>query len=148
VLPSTYIPTGTLGRWIDVPFCLSQSIIYPQSSVLVSFVKLLPNYRLSLKWLSVHYIDVITQNTVAEKLTTNMAITYAGMYSGEFENLNLHSGQPLVYVPCEVPQYNQMDPYYWRDFEAPDTYAILAINNTKDTQLRVSVNGAFRITKL
>jgi len=148
VLPSTYIPTGTLGRWLDIPFCMSQSIIYPMSSVLVSSVKLPPNYRLSLRWLSVHYIDVVTQNEVAEKLTTNMAITFAGLYSGEFEQLNLHSGQPLVYVPCDVPTYNQMDPYYWRDFEAPDTYAVLAVNNTKETQLRVSVSGNFRVTKL
>jgi hypothetical protein len=148
VLPSTYIPTGTLGRWLDVPFCLSQAIIYPMSSVLVCSVKLPPNYRLSLRWLSMHYIDVVTQNEVAEKLTTNMAITFAGLYSGEFEQLNLHSGQPLVYVPCDVPTYNQMDPYYWRDFEAPDTYAVLAVNNTQETQLRVSVSGSFRVTKL
>jgi hypothetical protein len=118
------------------------------SSVLVASVKLPANYRLSLRWLSMHYIDVVTQNDVAEKLTTNMSITFAGLYSGEFEQLNLHSGQPLVYVPCDVPQYNQTDPYYWSDFEAPDTYAVLAVNNTKETQLRVSVSGTFRITKL
>jgi hypothetical protein len=148
MLPTSYVPTFTLGRWLDQPFCLSQSILFPRSSVIVASIKVPSGYRLSLRWLGLHFVDIVTQNEVAEKLTTNMAITYAGLYSGSFENLNLHSGQPLVYVPCEVPGYNQTDPFYWRDFESPDTYAILAVNNTQETQLRVSVSGTFRLTKL
>lgn len=148
MLPTSYIPAETLGRWLDQPFCLSQTILFPRSSVLVASISLPPGFRLSLRWLSLHFVDIVTQNDVAEKLTTNMAITYAGLYSGTFENLNLHSGQPLVYVPCEVPGQNQTDPFYWRDFEAPDTYAILAVNNTSKTQLRVSVSGTFRVTRL
>lgn len=148
MLPTSYIPTGTLGRWLDQPFCLSQSILFPRSSIIVASVKVPVGFKLSLRWLGLHFVDIVTQNEVAQKLTTNMAITYAGLYSGNFENLNLHSGQPLVYVPCEVPGYNQTDPYYWRDFESPDTYAVLAVNNTQSTQLRVSVSGTFRLTRL
>jgi hypothetical protein len=145
---SSYIPAGTLGRWLDQPFCLPQTILFPGTSILVSSIKLPAGYRLSLRWLSLHFVDITTQATVITKVTTNMAMTFAGLYCGAFENLNLHCGQPLVYVPGEVPGYTHMDPFYWRDFESPDTYAVLAVNNTKATQLRVSVAGTFRLTKL
>jgi hypothetical protein len=148
VLSPSYIPADTLGRWLDQPFCLSQAALFPNSSIVVASVLLPAGYKLSLRWLGLHFVDVITQNEVAEKLTTNMTVVYAGLYSGKFENLNVHAGRPLVYVPCEVPGYNQTDPYYWRDFESPDTYAVLAVNNTAATKLRVSISGAFRFTKL
>lgn len=93
-----------------------------------------------------HFVDVITQ-VPSTKLNTNMAMAVVGMYSGEFEQLNLHSGQPLVCLQRELPGYAHLDPYNWKDFEVPDTYAILAINNTAETQIRMTVSGLFRVLR-
>lgn len=143
-MTNSFFTLSSLARRLYVPFNMSETRLEPNTAQPVAFITILLGQKLRLAWLQLHFISVNGDpSNPPNKVNLALAASYAGLYGSRANYIIEPAGQPLVYVPCEVPGVNLVDPNFAEDISAPDTYGIMVINNFQDAAVDVSVTGAF-----
>lgn len=75
-----------------------------------------------------------------------LGLAYAGVYPGGFNSVNGPSGVPMSVVAIVSPGLSMINPYHSRNFESPDTYEVVVVNNTKNAILDVALSGSVTYT--
>jgi hypothetical protein len=143
VIAPVYLSNGSLDQVVAVPLNLPQTYI-PRLGQLVVGTFVLPEGRMAeVSWLSVHWVG-LNQLVVPAKVSAGLGAVFAGVYHG-IESVNRHTGHPLVYVPRELPGYEDSNPYGFRRFYEPGQYTILAVNNMSNVDIQVSASFSAKI---
>lgn len=135
--------TAAFRRTLDVGFCLPQTTVKAGTAEQVSSITILPGQRLLVRWLTVHFIRFAAELAPPAKVNQALGAVYAGLYGDRGEKITAPAGQPLVYVPVELPGVVPASASYVLDL-IPGTYSLLAANNLF-CDAEISVSGTFRV---
>lgn len=126
-------------------FNMPQTRLKANSAVQVAVLTLTGSQQASLRWCSVHFVALFSGEFVPLKVNRSLGSVYAAVYGGAGAiGVNAPSGQPLLYIPVELPgEVGQANPSY-PCLLGPGTYVILAVNNLQ-FDAAVTVTGAFKI---
>lgn len=143
---NTLVTPQRFDRTLDVSFNLPQTTLKPNTAEQVALVTLEPGQQLQLRWLSVHLIKLsLTPFLAPQKVNPSMGTAYAALVGDRASFLTAPAGQPIVYVPVELPGVVANPAAYVTQL-SPGTYGLIVVNNLLWTELDVSCCGAFRVT--
>lgn len=129
------------SRMLTIPISLPQTVIGPNTSLVVAAVKLeLPN-MLRFRWLNLQLASNGLERP--NRVNSSLGFAYAGIYAGVRDHVP--TGLPLAISIASTIGVRSTNPFAKRDFSAPDTYEILVTNNTTNNSLRVVVSGCLQL---
>lgn len=139
-----------VDRLVDVPWSCPQVSLRAKSSLLVAAVRVNLGEALRVRWLGMQIVKMAAPTGAPDpvKLSSNMGLCYAGIYSGDFSDVTRPAGSSLVQFSLNQVSVRQMSPHYFRSFTSPDTYALIITNNTLNLDFEVVVTGAARLYPL
>jgi hypothetical protein len=137
------IPLARFNRIVDLALSCPQTVLKPAASLLLATVALEPGQLLRVRWLSAKLVR-LSAASFPLKVNSSLGLAYVGVYSGDFSDVSRPGGTPLALLSLNF-QTKRLNPYYFRDFTAPDTYSVFAVNNTQNLDLDLVVSGAARL---
>jgi len=127
-----------------VPFSLPETRLRPGVEQTINVLTLSSGQQATLAWLSVHLIRIAALTAVPTKTNTSFAAIYAGLFGSRADELTGAPGQPLVYAGVDFPgTIGVLPPHQAWPITAPDTYAVMVVNNLIDPPADVTVSGAW-----
>jgi hypothetical protein len=143
VTAPVYLSNGSLDQVVTLPLNLPQTFL-PRRGQLAVGTFVLPEGRMAeVSWLSLHWIG-LNQLTLPLKISAGLGAVFTGVYHG-IETINRHTGHPMVYVPRELPGYDDSNPFGLHRFYEPGQYTILAVNNMSNIDVQLSVTFSAKI---
>lgn len=127
----------------DIPIVLPQTEIRRNSAVVIQSFEVEAGERVKLKWLGMQVLQQLS-NEDDTKVTAAFKSVYVGIWSG-MEGLARPAGAPIMRVGADVPSFKSINPYYVREFTAPDHYQVVLVNNTLGNDYDVVVTGVLRL---
>lgn len=143
---NTLVTHRDLGRWIWVPFNLSETRLTPGVEQTVHTLTLAAGQQATLAWLSIHLIRILVLSAVPTKINPGYAAVYAGLFGSQALGLQGAPGEPLVYAGTDLPgTIGTLPPHQAWPISVPDNYAVMVVNNLNNPPVDVSVSGAWLV---
>jgi hypothetical protein len=138
------ILSSRFERAVDVPVGCPQTVLRAQNSLLVGTLNLELGQYLRLRWLGIKIAKII-KIAAPDKVSSNLGLCYAGVYSGDLDGVNRPTGVALAQLVVNQVTSRQMSPHYFRNFTTPGTYSVFVTNNLANMDLEVVVTGAAKL---
>lgn len=129
------------SRMVTIPISLPQTLIGPNSSLVVASVKLELGDVLRFRWLNMHLIQ--TSAALATRVNSSLGWSYAGLYAGVRHHLP--TGVPLALIVSSTLGVRSTNAFAKRDFSSPDIYEVIVTNNVTDATIKVAVSGCLQL---
>ena len=129
------------SRMVTIPISLPQTILGPNSSLVVASVKLELGDVLRFRWMNMHLIQ--TSAALGTKVNSALGWGYAGIYAGVRHHLP--TGIPLALIVSSTAGVRSTNPFAKRDFSSPDTYEVIVTNNVTDATVKVALSGCLQL---